>query len=154
MKKATSIIMISILLMATSCEFVKTHNPLTKKAREAEALKKQQEEFRIADSLRLVEEQASRDREAQAEQARIAEQDALAQSKYHIIVGSFLTPEYATTWLDHITQLGYTPRLIEMDGGRWKLVSVNSYQTLNEAWNALRDYQSNVQVDAWIFKPE
>lgn len=153
MKKIVTVLMLATLLLTPSCDFVRSHNPFTKKQREAEALRKQQEEFRIADSLKLVEEQAAKERELQAEQARIAEQEALEQSKYHIIVGSFLTPDYATAYLDHITQMGYTPRMVEMEGGRWKLISVSSYATLNEARNALKQYQSDVQVDAWIFKP-
>lgn len=144
----------SFILIAPSCDFIKSHNPFGKKAREAEALRQQQEAFRIADSIKVAEEQAAREREILAEQARLAEQETMDRSKYYIIVGSFLTPEYATSWEEHITSLGHNADIVEMGAGRWKLVSVSSYATLNEAWNALKNYQDNVNMDAWVYKPE
>ncbi len=154
MKRLVTVLLLGIMLVTPSCDFVKKNNPFGRKAREAEALRQQQEAFRIADSIKVAEEEAARQLDLLTEQARVAEQEASRQSDYHIIVGSFLTPEYAASWLDHMTQMGHSARIINMGGGRWQLVSVNSYPTLNDAWNALQKYQNDVNQDAWIYKPD
>ena len=154
MKRLITVLLACMLLLTPSCKFMKSINPFGKKEREAEAIRKQQEAFRIADSIKVAAEQAAREKERQAEIARLAQQEAMELSRYNIIVGSFLTPEYADGWLDHVTKLGYDAKIVEMDGGRWRLVSVNSYETLKDAWNALPRYQTEVQGDAWIFKRE
>ena len=93
MKKISMIVLAGILLLTPSCDFMKSINPFGKKAREAEALRQQQEAFRVADSIRVAnEKQAEAERARQAELARIAEQEAIELSNYHVIVGSFLTP--------------------------------------------------------------
>jgi len=153
MKRVITVLIVSVLLLSPSCTFVKEHNPFTKKAREAEAIRQQQEAFRVADSIEVAEKEAARLRQLEAEQTMIAQQETQSLSNYHIIVGSFLTPDYATSWADHITQMGYNTRIIEMGGGRWRLVSVNSYPSLKEAWNALSEYQEKIILEAWIFKP-
>ncbi|MCI0523566.1 MAG: SPOR domain-containing protein [Bacteroidales bacterium] len=154
MKKLFMVLLAGMVLLTPSCDFAKSINPFGKKAREAEALRQQQEAFRVADSIRVANEQAALEQQRQAELARQAEQEALERSLYHVIVGSFLTPEYADHWLRHITEIGYNARLVEMDGGRWRLVSANSFATLREAYNALEDIQNNINGDAWVYRME
>jgi cell division protein FtsN len=154
MKKLPIVLLAGILLLTPSCDFVKSINPFGKKGREAETLRQQQEAFRVADSIRVANEQAALEKERQAELARLAEQEALERSKYHIIVGSFLTPEYADQWLDHVKNFGYEAKLVEMDGGRWRLVSASSYGSLREAWNNLDKVQYTINSEAWIFRRE
>jgi len=154
MKRKVIVIILGLMLLTPSCDYVKSHNPFTKKAREAEALRLQQEAARLADSIRVANENIAREMERQAELARIAEQEALELEKYHVIVGSFLTPEYATAWLNHCNQLGFTSKVVEMDGGRWSLISVGSYDNIHDAWNALDRIQETAGGEAWVFKKE
>ena len=143
------------MLMTPSCDFMKSINPFGRKAREAEALRQQQEAFRIADSVRVANEnQAEAERLRQAELARIAGEEAVAMSGYHVIVGSFLTPAYADEWLEHIRGFGYDARIINMNGGRWRLVSAQSFTDLHEAWNALEPIQEKINGEAWVHRPE
>lgn len=142
-----------ILLLTPSCDFMKSINPFGKKAREAEALRQQQEAFRIADSIRVVnEKQAEAERARQAELERAAAEEARAASGYHVIVGSFLTPAYADSWLEHIRGFGYNATIVDMDGGRWQLVSAESFPDLRGAWNALDRIQDNINSEAWVYK--
>jgi cell division protein FtsN len=153
MKKISMIILAGILLLTPSCDFMKSINPFGKKAREAEALRQQQEAFRVADSIRVEnEKQAEAERARQAELARIAEQEALESSNYHVIVGSFLTPAYADAWLEHIRSFGYDPAIINTNGDRWNLVSAKSFSNLHDAWNALVSIQENINGEAWVYK--
>jgi len=154
MKKLFTVLLAAMVLMTTSCDFAKSINPFGRKGREAEALRQQQEAFRVADSIRVANEQAALEQQRQAELARQAEQEALERSKYHVIVGSFLTPEYADHWLRHITEMGYDAKIVGMDGGRWRLVSANSFGSLREAYNSLEDIQNAINGDAWVYRME
>jgi len=147
------IVLAGILLLTPSCDFMKSINPFGKKAREAEALRQQQEAFRVADSIRVAnEKQAEAERARQAELAVEAEQQARVMSDYHVIVGSFLTPAYADAWLEHIRSLGYDPSIINKNGNRWNLVSARSFSTLRDAFNALGPIQDNINGEAWVYK--
>ncbi|MBE0679262.1 MAG: SPOR domain-containing protein [Bacteroidales bacterium] len=155
MKKLSLLLLAGILLLTPSCDFMKSINPFGKKAREAEALRQQQEAFRIADSIRVANDrQAEAERARQSEIALAAEEASRAASGYHVIVGSFLTPAYADEWLGHIRGLGYDASLVDMNGGRWQLVSAKSFPDLHAAWNALGTIQDNINGEAWVFRKE
>lgn len=144
-----------ILLLTPSCDFMKSINPFGKKAREAEALRQQQDAFRIADSIRVVnEERAEAERALQAELDQAAREAESLASGYHIIVGSFLTPSYAEDWLEHIKGLGYDARIVPMNGGRWQLVSAKAFPDLRSAWNAIGTIQDNINSEAWVYRNE
>jgi len=155
MKKLSLLLLAGILLLTPSCDFMKSINPFGKKAREAEALRQQQEAFRIADSIRVVNEsKAEAERVRQAELARAAEEAVQAVPGYHVIVGSFLTPAYADAWLEHIKGFGYDARIVEMNGGKWQLVSAKSFPDLHGAWNAIGSIQDNINSEAWVYRKQ
>ena len=155
MKRLPLLLLAGILLLTPSCDFMKSINPFGKKEREAEALRQQQEAFRIADSIRVVNEQkAEAERARQAELAQAETVQAQAVSGYHVIVGSFLTPAYADAWLEHIRGLGYDARIVEMNGGRWRLVSAKSFPDLRAAWNAIGTIQDNINGEAWVYRKQ
>ena len=146
--------MAAMLLLTPSCKFMESINPFGKKARAAEALYKQQEAFRIADSIKVATEKIAEE-QRQAELARLAaEQEAVraaeSAAKFHIIVGSFLTPEYAQSWLNHCREMGYDARIIDWNDGRWKMVSANSYETLRAAYNELPAFLTRFDMEAWV----
>jgi len=153
MKKLSLVLLAAVLVLTPSCDFMKSINPFGKKAREAEALRQQQEAFRIADSIRVVnEKQAEAERARQAELTVQAEEQARVVAGYHVIVGSFLTPEYAESWLEHIKGFGYDAQLIGMDGGKWQLVSASSFPDLHQAWNAIASVQDRINGEAWVYR--
>jgi cell division protein FtsN len=155
MKRLILVLLAVIMLLSPSCDFMKSINPFGKKKRQTEALQKQQEAYRVADSIRVAEEQAAAaDKARQEELNRIAEQETLELGKYHVIVGSFLTPAYADQWLGHIKDLGYNAQLVDMNGGRWRLVSAKSFATVREAWNSVGSIQENINGEAWVYKKE
>jgi cell division protein FtsN len=134
---------------------MKSINPFGKKAREAEALRQQQEAFRVADSIRVANEaQAEAERLRQASLAAEAQKEAEAMSGYHVIVGSFLTPAYADSWLEHIKGFGYDATVIETDDGRWQLISAQSFSDLHAAWNAIDRIQNNINSEAWVYRKQ
>jgi len=155
MKKLPLVLLAAVLVLTPSCDFMKSINPFGKKAREAEALRQQQEAFRIADSIRVTNEaKEEAERVRQAELAMEAEEQTRVMTGYHVIVGSFLTPEYADAWLEHIKGFGYDAQLIGMDGGRWQLVSARSFPDLHQAWNAIGTVQDRINGEAWVYRQE
>ncbi len=154
MKRITMVLLAAVLLATPSCDFMKSINPFGKKAREAETLRKQQEAFRVADSIRVANEKAEAERAQLAEQARLAREQATVLSKYHVIVGSFLTQSYADAWLEHIKGFGYDARIVDMDGGRWHLVSAKSFDDLHAAYNSINGIQDNIDSEAWVYRKE
>lgn len=155
MKKLSLVLLAAILITTPSCDFMKSINPFGKKAREAEALRQQQEAFRIADSIRVANEKKIEEEQArQAELAAMAEEQPVVMSGYHVIVGSFLTPAYADSWLEHIKGFGYDALMLDMNGGRWQLVSASSFPDLHQAYNALGSIQERINGEAWVYKKD
>ena len=70
------------------------------------------------------------------------------------ITGSFLTPAYADAWLEHIKGFGYDARIVDMNGGKWQLVSARSFPDLHGAWNALGSIQDNINSEAWVYRKQ
>ncbi len=50
MKRLILVLLAVIMLLTPSCDFMKSINPFGKKKRQTEALQKQQEAYRVADS--------------------------------------------------------------------------------------------------------
>lgn len=153
MKRLSLVFLAAVLLLTPSCDFMKSINPFGKKTREAEALRQQQEAFRIADSIRVAKEKDDEaERARQAELAMAADEQTRVMTGYHVIVGSFLTPAYASAWLEHIRSFGYDAQLIDMNGGEWQLVSAQSFSDLHAAWNSMAGIQDKINGEAWVFR--
>ena len=84
--------------------------------------------------------------------AAVTEARLAQASKYNIVVGSFITPEYARAWEQEYRTRGFDPKIVQMEGGRFELVVAESYETLGKAASRLNQIQESVQVDAWIYK--
>lgn len=148
-------VLLAALLLLPSCKFMESINPFGRKARATEALQKQQEAFRVADSIKVAAQKVEEEKARLAELERVAaeEQTRLAAestSKHHIIVGSFLNRAYAASWSDHCREMGYDAKIIEWNDGRWNLVSVKSFGTLSGAYNELPAFMASFDMQAWI----
>jgi hypothetical protein len=151
MKKFLSLLIVSMVVLASSCKFIESHNPFGRKARE-QALKMQMDSIRIADSLQLATIRLAKEKVIQDSLLLIeAEKAYAAAHKYHIIVGSFLTPDYATAYASYFSGRGYESQIVDMTGGRFKLVSASSYDNIHDAWRALQGYKDTVEYEAWIY---
>ncbi len=109
----------------------------------------------IADSIRQAEaaeqayalEQARLDSIAQAEEAVRLEQE---RNKYHIIVGSFITPEYAYECSSYYSSLGYNTNIFPAENG-FDLVSAMDLDDYSEAQKMLDRFQDTVNYESWIY---
>ncbi len=150
-----SIVLITLLLiLSPSCKNIRERGLFGKKAKTLEMLRAQQDSIRVADSLKRAEnrlraiEEARLDSLIQAEQERAANE---ARNKYNIVVGSFLTPEFAKAWAEEYRKQGYETRIVRMDDSQFDLVVAESYDRFSKAMERLDAFQDTVDIDAWLY---
>jgi hypothetical protein len=154
MRYLAAICLSLLILMVPSCKYIKNNRLFGRKARAEAALRAQQDSIRVADSIRNVQkrlldlENARLDSIRSIEEARVAFEK---KNKYNIIVGSFITPEYAKSYADEYRQEGYDPKILKMEGTNFELVSAESHEDLYKAISRLRQFQDTVSIDAWMF---
>jgi hypothetical protein len=154
MRHLFAVILILLLAVAPSCNFFKNKGLFGRKARILATMRAQQDSIRVADSIRKVKENFLALENAKLDSIRAEEEARNAASnrnKYNIIVGSFITPEYAKDWAESYRQQGYDPKIIKMEGSNFELVSAESHESLRKAISRLRQFQDTVNIDAWMY---
>ncbi len=154
MRYLSALLLIIMLAMMPSCKYFKGKKLFgNKKAREMAEMKAMQNSFRVADSIKKVQERIQAIESARLDSIRLAEEaKAALASRYNIIVGSFITPEYAKAWAEEYRTRGYDSRIIKMENSRFELVIAESHESLGRAVSRLSRFQDTVQIDAWIYK--
>lgn len=154
MRRLLAVVFILLLLVAPSCKFLKDKGLFGKKDKNLAVMLAQQDSVRVADSIRKVKEELQALENAKLDSARLAQQAQMAldtRSKYNIIVGSFLTPEYAKGLAEVYRQLGYESKILKMEGSRFELVAAESHENFGEAFTRLTEFQDTVEIDAWMY---
>ena len=152
MKYLSIILVLLIFATAPSCKFLREKKIIGRKKTEQAELLEKQRQARIADSLKKVRELNEARESARLDSIRIAEEQRLAMaSRYNIVVGAFITPEYARQWADEYRSRGYNPEIIQMEGGRFELVVAEAYENAGEAIRRVNQFQDTVQIDALIY---
>jgi hypothetical protein len=154
MRHLSAIVLILLLAVAPSCDFLRNKGIIGKKAKTLEALRAQQDSIRVADSIRKVQEQLLALENAKLDSIRLEDEKKLAAektSKYNIIVGSFITPEYAQGLSESYRRQGYDTKIIKMEGSNFELVSAESHVGLRQAISRLEQFQDTIEIDAWIY---
>jgi hypothetical protein len=152
MKHLTALLLIIMLAVFPSCKFFKGKKLFGKKDIVMAEYMAKQDSIRVADSLRKVQEQLLAIETARLDSIRLFDeaQKALA-SKYNIIVGSFITPEYAKAWSEEYHNRGYDAQIIRMEGTSFELVTAETHESFRKAVERLRQFQDTVQIDAWMY---
>jgi hypothetical protein len=154
MRHLAAFILVLLLITLPGCKYFKGNKLFgKKKAREKELLQARQDSIRVADSLNRVQEQLRAIEDARLDSIRIAEEKRAweLKNRYNIIVGSFITPEYARTHAETYRQNGYDARIIPMEGGRFDLVSAEAHESFRKAVERLTWFQENVELGAWMY---
>lgn len=143
-----------ILIILPSCKNIRERGLFGKKARALEILLAKQDSIRVADSLKRVENRLKAIEEARLDSIRMAEEERIAfeaRNKYNIVVGSFITPEYARAWADEYRNNGFDPKIVRMDGSDFELVVAESHEKYSIAAERLDRFQDTVDIDAWLY---
>ncbi|PLX16554.1 MAG: hypothetical protein C0597_07870 [Marinilabiliales bacterium] len=90
------------------------------------------------------EEQAKKDSIKKAEEAR------RKLYKFHVIVGSFKTPQYATAYNDLIAKKGYQTELLT-NSYNFQMVSIGAFKSWREAVVELNKAREAIEPTSWIY---
>lgn len=105
---------------------------LAQKKAKALAIKKQKEEQARKDSIKKAEEERRR------------------LYKFHIIVGSFKTPKYATAYNDFIGKKGYQTEILK-NKYNFQMVSIGAFKSWREAVVELNKAREAIEPTSWIY---
>jgi hypothetical protein len=149
MRQISALVFIVLMVLLPSCKFF---NSKSKKQKALSELQARQDSINIADSLRRVEDQMLALENARIDSLRRAEEKRLAmESKYNIIVGAFLTPEYAKEFVEEYRKLGYDAQILRMNGSKFELVAAEGHKSFKKAVDRLTAFQDTVSIDAWMY---
>jgi len=151
MRRLSTLVFVLLILVVVSPSCKKGRGLFGKKKDNTAAmLIARQDSIRVVDSIRRAQEELLAIEMARQDSLRRAE-EVIVASKYNIIVGSFITPEYAKSLAEEYKSKGYKVNILQMPGGRFELVSAESFDKIRPAVEKLKDYQENIVVDAWLY---
>ncbi len=153
--KQLIVILLTLSLILPSCKFIREKGWFGKGKDTQELHQIRVDSIRVADSIKQAQTaeierirlQILADSVARAEE----EQRILnTQFRFHIIVGSFITPEYAADHAAYYTNMGYETKIYpEVEG--FDLVSAMDLDDLSKAWVLLERFRDTVEIDAWLY---
>jgi hypothetical protein len=154
MKHLIVFLVIMTLVLTPSCKWLKEKGLFGRKADTMAVWKIKQENLRVADSIRKVQQ-----RLLAAEQARLDSMNAAdlqrseweSKYRYNIIIGSFITPEYARSYSAEFASRGYQTRIIKLEGTQFEMVSAEAHQDFRKAVERLKQFQDTVAYDSWMY---
>ena len=132
------IVLSLIIVLSSGC------NLIGKKKREEEA--KARAEF-VKDSTAKAKQ---KEEQARKDSIKKAEEERRKLYKFHVIVGSFKTPKYATAYNDLMAQKGYQTELIT-NRYNFQMVSIGSYKSWGDAVRELVKVREAVEQTSWIY---
>jgi hypothetical protein len=152
MRHLSAVILVALLVVLPSCKYFKGRGLFGRKADTMAVWHARQDSIRVADSIRNAQARLMAEENARADSLRkIGEEQNAVTSKYNIIVGSFITPEYARRLAEDYRKKGYNTSIIKMEGSRFELVSAEAYDNFKQAFSRLKEFQGNIEVDAWMY---
>ncbi|MCX6325205.1 MAG: hypothetical protein NT144_00940 [Bacteroidia bacterium] len=154
MRHLSAIFLIVLLVILPSCKFFKGKGLFGRKADTMAVWQARQDSTRVVDSIRKVQDRLMAIENAKIDSARKANDERLAwesKQKYNIIVGSFITPEYAKGLAEVYRKKGYDTKILKMEGSRFELVSAEAHESFRKAAARLKEFQYSIEVDAWMY---
>jgi len=152
MRQLTAIFLVLIVAMASSCKFFKEKKLFGKKDRLMAEWQAKQDSIRVADSIKHVNDSLLVIENARLDSIMMADQQQVElESRYNIIVGSFITPEYAEACAENYRNRGYDARIIQKENSRFALVSAESHESVRRAIARANQFQDTVEMDSWIY---
>lgn len=154
MRYLSAFVLVALLFALPSCKFLKSKGLFGKKDNSLALLQAKQDSIRVADSIMQVQERLMAIENAKQDSLRRVEEERQAwesKYKYNIIVGSFITPEYAKRLAEQYRSIGYNSRILKMEGSRFELVSAEVHSSFKEALTRLKAFQDTIDIDSWMY---
>jgi hypothetical protein len=154
MKQLAAFGLIMIIVLFPSCKWLKKMGFIGKKADTLVVWQLRQDSLRVADSIKAVQNRLMAIENARLDSIRREEQakaDWESSFRYNIILGSFITPEYARKFSADLSKQGYKTRIINLEGTKFEMVSAEAHDKFSTALARLKQFQDTVSPDAWMY---
>jgi hypothetical protein len=154
MRHLLFVLALGFLIILPSCKYFKGGLLFGKKAKTLAIMKAKDDSVRVADSLQKVRDLLLKADQARVDSVRMAEEQRLlleSKFKYNIIVGSFITPEYAKLLIEEYKKQGYDPKILKIDGSKFELVAIEAYDNFTKAVSRLEKFKDTVQMESWLY---
>lgn len=153
--RSLTALLILLMFSTSSCKFIRKKGWFgTGKADTLVVWQARQDSLRIADSIKVEIEYMKKLEKARLDSLMIVEQQRVEMEnkfRFHIIVGSFLTPEYAEDHKKLYQKMGYNATIIPDSRGRFNLVSAEVHDSMSSAYKRLVLFQDTVEFESWLF---
>jgi hypothetical protein len=153
MKQLSALFLVLLLILSPSCKFFKG-GKFGRKGDPMASWQARQDSIRVADSIRKIQDQLLSLENAKLDSIRRSEENLSAwesRYRYNIVVGSFITPEYARGLAEEYKTQGYDAKILKMKGSRFELVSAEAHENFRKAVARLKEFQDTVSIDAWMY---
>ena len=149
MKQIIPIALLSLLLLASSCGYMKKKGWI--KDDKQEQLAKAKADSIRTDSLKRVELAKVEAQQVNAEDQKKAVA-AKKQSGYDVIIGSFKVANYATAFAKDVEGMGYKVNVLESENG-FNLVSIGHFETYGAAAAEIKKINEGNQtpMELWVY---
>jgi hypothetical protein len=150
MRHLLGFLVIVLLILTPSCKWLKSKGIFGKKADTMAVWQARQDSLRVIDSVRKAQERILALENARQDSLRLVEEENL-KNKFNIIIGSFITPEYARKYSEEFAGKGYKTRILKLEGTQFEMVSAEAHSSYRTAVTRLKEFQDTVAYDAWIY---
>ena len=154
MRQLIAFVVIMLLVVSPSCKWLREKGFLGKKADTMAVWQAKQDSIRVADSIRNVQDRLLALENARLDsmkQAEVERKEWESKYKYNIIIGSFITPEYARNYSALYAAKGYKTRILKLEGTQFEMVSSEAHDNFRRAVERLKQFQDTVAYDAWMY---
>ena len=154
MKQLAIFVVIMLLVLSPSCKFLREKGLIGRKADTMAVWRARQDSLRVVDSILKVHSRLQAIENARLDSIRRIEQeraDFEKKFRFNIILGSFITPEYARNFSADLTKKGYKTRIIKLEGTKFEMVSAEAHESFRTATERLKQFKDTVSNDAWLY---
>lgn len=143
-----------LLILTPSCKWLREKGIFGRKADTMAVWMARQDSLRVTDSIRKVQDRLMAFENARLDSLRMINEEMNSWNskyRYNIIVGSFITPEYARKYSDRFASEGYKTRILKLEGTQFEMVSAEAHESFYKARERLKLFQDTVVIDAWMY---
>lgn len=147
-------LVIMMLVLTPSCKWLREKGLIGRKADTMIVWKMKQENLRKEDSIRKAQDKIMAIEKARLDSLNAADNNMKewdSKYKYNIVIGSFITPEYARNYSAEFNAKGYNTRIIKLEGTQFEMVSAEAHENLGTAVSRLKEFQDTVAYDSWLY---
>jgi hypothetical protein len=154
MRQIIIFFVIMMLVLTPSCKWLREKGLIGRKADTMVVWKMKQENLRKEDSIRKAQNKLLAIEKARMDSLNAADinmKEWESKFRYNIVIGSFITPDYARKYSAEFASKGYNTRIIKLEGTQFEMVSAEAHESFSKAVERLKQFQDTVAFDSWLY---